>query len=150
MNDVSDLYQEIIIDHNARPRNFRELETPDKFIEGYNPICGDKIILYLKFNGNMIADISFQGSGCAISRASASMMTEAVKGITKQGANGIFEAFHNMITRTPGDGIDVATLGDLEFLSGVTAFPARIKCAILSWHTLRAALHGNDEIVSTE
>ena len=150
MDDIFELYQEIVIDHNARPRNFRKLDNHNRSMEGYNPICGDNITVYLKLSEDMISDISFEGTGCAISRASASMMTEAVKGITTDKANNVFEAFHSMITKTNVDIVDTSTLGDLEFLSGVTAFPARIKCAILSWHTLKAALDGTEDSVSTE
>ena len=150
MSDLQELYQDIIIDHNSRPRNFRKLEGANHSSEGYNPLCGDRITLYLRVEDDMIADVGFQGSGCAISRASASMMTESVKGKSKAEAEKIFKLFQQMVTREPGSDFDLADLGDLEILSGVSEFPIRIKCATLSWHTLRAALEGQEEPVATE
>ena len=151
MSDLDELYQDIIIDHNNRPRNFREPEGANRSSEGYNPLCGDKITLYLKVDGDLIADIGFLGSGCAISRASASMMTETVKGKSKVEAEEIFNLFHQMITGELSGDFDEELLGDLEILSGVSAFPSRVKCATLSWHTLRSALGGREEeSVSTE
>ena len=151
MVQLDDLYQDIVIDHNNRPRNFRTLENADRSLEGYNPLCGDKITLYLELDGDRIADIAFQGSGCAISKASASMLTESIKGKKIAEADIMFDAFHSMVTRDPGMEFEVdEDLGDLEALSGVAEFPVRVKCAILSWHTLQAALKGNEEGVSTE
>ena len=150
MTDLQDLYQEVVIDHSARPRNFRELEDPDRSVEGYNPLCGDRLTLYVKFQGDTITDIGFTGSGCAISKASTSMMTENVKGKSKQEAQEIFDAFRRMITREPGSDFDPDEVGDLEVLSGISEFPARVKCATLSWHTLHSALEGREESVSTE
>ena len=150
MSDLQELYQDIIIDHNSRPRNFRKLKGANRSSEGYNPLCGDRITLYARVEDDMIADVGFQGTGCAISRASASMMTESVKGKSKAEAEKIFKLFHQMITREPGADFDLADLGDLEILSGVSEFPIRIKCATLSWHTLRAALEGQEEPVATE
>ena len=151
MSDLEELYQDMLIDHYSRPRNFRKVEGANRSVEGYNPICGDKITLYVKVDGDLIADIGFQGSGCAISKASASMMTESLKGKSKAEADEIFESFHQMITRDPGSDFDPdEKLGDLEILSGVSEFPIRVKCAVLSWHTLRAALEGQEEMVSTE
>ena len=151
MSELEDLYQEMVIDHNSRPRNFRKPEGANRSVEGYNPLCGDRLTIYLKVEGDVIADIGFQGSGCAISRASSSMMTEGVKGKSVAEVEEIFDLFHQMITRDPGSDFDPdEKLGDLEILSGVSQFPVRVKCAILSWHTLRAALEGHEEPVSTE
>lgn len=150
MSEIEDLYQDMLIDHNSRPRNFRKPEGANRTVEGYNPLCGDKMTLYLILEDNRIADIAFQGSGCAISKASASMMTESVKGKKKEEAEDIFNAFHEMITRKPGSDFDFEKVGDLEILSGVCEFPTRVKCATLSWHTLNSALAREDETVSTE
>ncbi len=150
MSDLQELYQDMVIDHNNRPRNFRKLEGANREVDGYNPLCGDRITLYVNLDGDRIADVGFQGSGCAISRASASMMTESVKGKDVAEAQKIFEAFRRMITRGPDEDFDADVVGDLEILSGVSEFPARVKCATLSWHTLRSALEGEDEAVSTE
>ena len=151
MSELEELYQDIIIDHNSRPRNFRKLEGSTRSVEGYNPLCGDRFTVYLKVEDDLIADIGFQGSGCAISKASASLMTESVMGKSKAEAEEIFNAFRQMITREPGSDFDPdEILGDLEILSGVSEFPVRIKCATLSWHTLNAALEGQDDSISTE
>ena len=152
MSYLQELYQEMVMDHNSRPRNFRKLEDADRSVEGYNPLCGDRFTIYLKVDDGVISDIGFQGSGCAISRASTSMMTESVKGKSRAEAGEIFDAFHRMITRDPGLDFDDPDdkLGDLEILSGVSEFPVRVKCAVLSWHTLQAALEGRAEPVSTE
>ena len=151
MSDLDELYQELIMDHNRRPRNFRLLEHPDREANGYNPFCGDTVTLYLRLDGAEVADVAFQGSGCAISRASASMMTEAVKGKSGEDARRVFDAFHEMLTRPPDGGFEPdEDLGDLAVLSGVSEFPTRIKCATLSWHALRAALDGSGETVKTE
>ena len=149
MSDLQDLYQEVVMDHNRRPRNFRKLEDANRSAKGYNPICGDQLTLYLKVEDDVITDVGFQGSGCAISRSSASMMTESVKGRSVAEAAEIFEAFHQMLTE-PGADHDYDLLGDLESMSGVSEFPIRIKCAVLSWHTLHAALEDQEEPVSTE
>ena len=149
MSDLSELYQEILLEHNSKPRNFRKLDQPTQTAEGYNPLCGDKITLYLRLEDGLIADVAFQGSGCAISRASASMLTQSIKGQTIEKAQEIFEAFHQMLTE-PGAELDYEVLGDLETLSGVVAFPTRIKCAVLAWHTMQAALDGQGEAVTTE
>ena len=150
MSDLQELYQDMVIDHNNRPRNYRTLEGANRTVEGYNPLCGDRIILYVRMEDDLIADIGFQGSGCAISRASTSMMTEGVKGKSKAEAKEIFDAFHQMITRGPDMDFDSEKVGDLEILSGVSEFPARVKCATLSWHTLHSALEGREEPISTE
>ena len=149
MPDLSELYQEILLEHNNKPRNFYKLEDADRTADGFNPLCGDKIALYLKLNGGVISDVGFQGSGCAISRASASMLTQSVKGCSVERAGEIFDAFHRMLTE-PGEEPDYDTLEDLESLAGVAEFPTRIKCAILPWHTLKAALQGSQESVTTE
>ena len=149
MSDLRDLYQEILLQHNSKPCNFHKLEDANRSAKGYNPICGDQLTLYLKVEDDVITDVGFQGSGCAISRSSASMMTESVKGRSVAEAAEIFEAFHQMLTE-PGADHDYDLLGDLESMSGVSEFPIRIKCAVLSWHTLHAALEDQEEPVSTE
>ena len=148
MFDIKDLYQEIIVDHNRNPRNFGIIDNADKIIEGFNPLCGDKLKLYLKTEGQNIADISFDGSGCAISVASASLMTDAMKGKSINDAELLFNSFHNLITNE--NGVDEKSLGKLAVLAGVKDFPARVKCATLCWHTLHSAITGDKETVSTE
>jgi len=148
MFDIKDLYQEIIVDHNRNPRNFGIIDNADKIIEGFNPLCGDKLKLYLKTEGQNIADISFDGSGCAISVASASLMTDAMKGKSINDAELLFNSFHNLITNE--NGVDEKNLGKLAVLAGVKDFPARVKCATLCWHTLHSAITGDKETVSTE
>ena len=147
MSGLSDLYQEILLEHNSKPRNFKTIEDASQTSEGYNPLCGDQITLSLKIVGGVIDDVGFQGSGCAISRASASMMTESIKGRSVEQAQHIFDAFHHMITEPEGE-IDLDILGDLETLSGVNAYPTRIKCAILAWHTMKAALNGDIQVTT--
>ena len=147
MSDLTDLYQEILLEHNSKPRNFRKLEEANQTADGYNPLCGDQITLYLKVVDGVIDDVGFQGSGCAISRASASMMTQSIKGQSLERAEEIFDAFHHMITE-PGGELDLDTLGDLETLSGINECPTRIKCAILAWHTMKAALSGDSEVTT--
>ena len=149
MAGLSDLYQEILLEHNSKPHNFKTLEEVSHTSEGYNPLCGDQISLFLKVVDGVIDDVGFQGTGCAISRASASMMTQSINGQTLEKAEEIFEAFHYMITE-PGGELDLDTLGDLETLSGVNEYPTRIKCAILAWHTMKAALSDDSTAVSTE
>ena len=148
MFDIKDLYQEIIVDHNRNPRNFGIINDADKVIEGFNPLCGDKLKLYLKTEGQNIADISFDGSGCAISVASASLMTDAMKGKSIYEAELLFNSFHKLITNE--NGVDEKSLGKLAVLAGVKDYPARVKCATLCWHTLHSAITGNKETVSTE
>ena len=152
MTELDELYQEIIMEHNRKPRNFRKPEGADRSADGFNPFCGDTITLYVKLEGDLLADIGFQGSGCAISRASASLMTESVKGKSTEDAQRIFDAFHKMLTRGPTAEMEHEDdeLGDLEVLAGVAEFPTRVKCATLSWHTLNAALSGQEETVRTE
>ena len=149
MSDRSDLYREILLDHNSKPRNFRRRGDANRSADGYNPLCGDKVELYLKVDDQVIADVGFQGSGCAISRASASMLTQSIKGQSVERAQQIFEAFHRMLTEPEAE-LDYDTLEDLESLAGVSEFPTRIKCAVLAWHTLRAALEQQSDIVTTE
>jgi len=145
--DLQELYQEVILDHNRRPRNYRVLEG-SRTAEGFNPLCGDHFTVYLKVDGGVIADVSFQGSGCAISKASASLMTESIKGKSVSDVARLFERFQQMITAPPDTLVD--GLGKLEALAGVRQFPIRVKCASLAWHTLRAALDSRGEVVSTE
>ena len=148
MSELSELYQEVILDHNRRPHNFRVIEGATKQ-EGYNPLCGDRLTLYVAMAGSVIKDVAFQGSGCAISKASASLMTDAVKGKTADQARALFEQFHAMITSDHSG--PAADLGKLSVLAGVREFPARIKCASLAWHTMKAAVaHETDAPVSTE
>ena len=138
-NELRDLYQEVILDHNKKPRNFGKLESANRKAEGHNPLCGDRLTVYLDLEGNEIRDIRFEGSGCAISKASASMMTSEVKGKTVGEAEETFHRFHRMVTEA--DDEDVDSLGKLAAFSGVREFPVRVKCASLPWHTLEAALH---------
>jgi nitrogen fixation NifU-like protein len=146
--DLKDLYRDVIVDHNRHPRNFREIPDADRRADGFNPLCGDKLTVYVKLNGDRIADVSFNGSGCAISVASASLLTESVKGKSVAEAEGLFSQMHQLLTRDDA-AVDVPGLGKLAALSGVREFPARVKCASLCWHTLDAALHSQDQ-VSTE
>ena len=146
-SELNDLYQEVIIDHSKRPRNFRRLPAANRTAQGHNPLCGDKITLDVKVEDGHIGEIAFQGSGCAISTASASLMTESVKGKTLAEAERLFDKFHKLIT---SDKPAASDLGKLAVFSGVREFPARAKCATLAWHTLRAALHESAAPVSTE
>jgi nitrogen fixation NifU-like protein len=146
---LRELYQETILEHNKRPRNFRKLEGADRVQEGFNPLCGDRLTLYLKMDGTRIADVAFQGHGCAISTSSASLMTEAVKGKDRAAAEALFDAFHRLVTREgPAPGKE--EVGKLLVFSGVGEFPARVKCATLCWHTLKAALAGQAAPATTE
>ena len=149
MADLRDLYQEVILEHSKQPRNYRELGDANHKAEGYNPLCGDHFTVYLKMDGEKIQDVSFQGSGCAISKASASMMTQSVKGKTLAEAEKIFEQFHKLVTGAEHNGTR-EELGKLAVFSGVSEFPVRVKCATLAWHTLHAALEGKQETISTE
>jgi nitrogen fixation NifU-like protein len=150
MSDLGDLYQQIIIEHNRSPRNFKRLAHPTRRAEGANPLCGDQITLELALDGDRIADIGFQGSGCAISQASASLLTGAVLGKTVGEAEALFRDVHAMLTASPEAPVDAARLGKLAALGGVRRFPIRVKCASLPWHTLRAALHAASTPVTTE
>lgn len=150
MTELRELYQDVILDHNKRPRNFHPMDDADKKVEGYNPLCGDHYTVYVKMDGDLVADVSFDGAGCAISKASASMMASVVKGKRKDEAEDLFEKFHKLVTGEldPADAIE--KLGKLAAFSGVSEFPARVKCASLPWHTLRAALEEKEEIITTE
>ena len=143
----NELYQEVILDHNRRPHNFRTIDQA-RHAEGYNPLCGDRLTVYLKMDGDRIKDASFQGSGCAISKASASLMTDSVKGKTLEEARALFERFQRLITRSADEPVD--DLGKLSVFAGVRQYPTRVKCASLAWHTLRAAADASDAVVSTE
>jgi nitrogen fixation protein NifU and related proteins len=149
MADLRDLYQELILEHSKAPRNYRELKGADRKAEGYNPLCGDRFTVYVQMQGNSIHDIGFQGSGCAISKASASMMTQSLKGKTREEAQALFERFHDTVTGQALNG-NKEELGKLAVFSGVSEFPSRVKCATLAWHTLQAALEGKQDAVSTE
>ena len=150
MSDLRDLYQEVILDHNRRPHNFRRRDDADRVCEGYNPLCGDRLTLFVDLEGDRINELTFEGTGCAISRASASLMTDALKGRTLAEAQALFERFHELVTSPPDAPADTTGLGKLAVFSGVREYPTRIKCAVLSWHTLRAALAGDQTRVSTE
>lgn len=148
MSELSDLYQEVILDHHRSPKNYRVIEG-GRQAKGHNPLCGDQVTIYVLLDGDVIKDVSFQGVGCAISRASASLMTAAVKGLSREKAEALFRKFQRVVTGEPDteDGID---LGKLEVLSGVSQFPVRVKCATLPWHTLRAAIEAREGTVTTE
>lgn len=148
-SDLQDLYQEMVLEHGKRPRNFREAEGANRRADGYNPLCGDQLTVTLRLEGDTIQDVGFVGQGCAISRASASLMTGAVKEQSRAEAERLFELVHRLVTEGP-EGMDLEALGKLAVLSGVSEFPSRVKCASLAWHALRAALEGKDTSVSTE
>lgn len=147
---LRELYQQVILDHNKSPRNFKKLETANRKAEGYNPLCGDKIDIYMNVEGDIVKDISFQGSGCAISKASASLMSTIVKGKTVNQTKILFEKFHDLITGKLNGDAKIEELGKLTVLSGVKEFPVRVKCATLAWHTMLAALQGKDDKITTE
>lgn len=149
MSELNDLYQEVILDHNKNPRNFREIESATNTADGNNPLCGDALRVYVQMEDGKVKDVAFKGSGCAISKASASMMTQSVKGKTREEAEVLFDEFHKMVTGELNIEEDENHLGKLKIFAGVLEFPARVKCASLSWHTLHAALN-EEEIVSTE
>ena len=146
MSELRDLYQEVILEHSRHPRNYRAMESASHRVEGFNPLCGDRFTIYLDLQDGAIRDVSFQGSGCAISKASASMMTQTLKGKSAREAEELFNKFHDLVT---GQG-STEDLGKLAVFAGVSEFPVRVKCATLSWHALRAALQGKEEAVSTE
>jgi nitrogen fixation protein NifU and related proteins len=149
MSDLRELYQDLIKDHSKKPRNFHVLEGNVRAVEGYNPLCGDRFTVYLKLDGDVVKDLTFQGTGCAISTASASMMTQALKGKSLAEAEDLFQRFHHLLTgETSAD--EEAELGKLAVFSGVRKFPARVKCATLAWHTAHAALAGEQQTISTE
>ncbi|HUP46424.1 MAG TPA: SUF system NifU family Fe-S cluster assembly protein [Thermoanaerobaculia bacterium] len=149
MSDLRELYQQVILDHNRNPRNYRELPDATRRVEGFNPLCGDHYTVFLSLDGDVIKEVTFTGSGCAISKASASVMSSTVKGKTSEEADRLFDTFQHLVT---GDNrsLDAADLGRLAAFSGVSEFPVRVKCATLAWHTLRTALHGEQETVTTE
>lgn len=149
-SELRELYQELILEHSKKPRNFRALEHANHTAEGFNPLCGDKFKLYLDIEDGTIKDVGFLGSGCAISKASASMMTASVKGKTVAEAKNLFGEFHKMLSREPGTQFDSSKLGKLSVFSGVSEFPVRVKCATLAWHTLRVGMEVNGKTVSTE
>src|SRR3954470_24025193 len=148
MSDLQELYQEVILDHNRRPHNFQVLEDANRQAEGYNPLCGDKITVYLHLQDDVVRDISFQGAGCAISKASASLMTDSVKGKTRAEVEALFRRFHGLVTGEDDPESAPVELGKLTVFSGVSEFPVRVKCASLAWHTLQAALKGEEKPVS--
>ena len=151
MFDLKDLYQEVIVDHNRSPRNFHKMDDANRTAEGFNPLCGDRLTLYMRINDQgVIEDVSFEGSGCAISTASASLMTEHLKGKTEAEAQTMFDSFHDMVVSDVDVPVDSATMGKLSVLAGVREFPSRVKCASLCWHTMTAALANTCEMVKTE
>ena len=150
IGELGDLYQEVILEHSKAPRNFRKPASANHHAEGYNPLCGDRCSVFLDVEGDAIRDIGFQGSGCAISRASASMMTQSVKGKSKEQAARLFEQFHRLVTGDADAVTNAQDLGKLAVFAGVSKFPARVKCATLAWHTLQSALQDKQETVSTE
>ena len=149
MSELSELYQQVILDHNKKPRNFRKLESANHTAEGYNPLCGDQLTIYMNVEGDLVTDVGFEGSGCAISKASASMMTQAVKGKSKEQAENLFKEFHSMVIGELDAETEENSLGNLKIFAGVREFPVRVKCATLPWHTMHAALNKQDQI-STE
>jgi nitrogen fixation protein NifU and related proteins len=150
MADLRDLYQEVILDHHKKPRNFHKIEHANRQADGLNPLCGDRLSVYIQIENGIVKDISFMGAGCAISTASASMMTESLKGRTEAEAKAIFECFQRMLTNHTNAQPDPVDLGKLSVFSGVREYPVRVKCATLAWHTLRAALEGHTGTVATE
>jgi nitrogen fixation NifU-like protein len=150
MEDLRDLYQQVILDHNKNPKNFKKIEHASHTSEGYNPLCGDRIDVYLQVEDGQIKDIGFQGSGCAISKASASVMTTELKGKSVSEAEQVFKKFQNLITGKIGSTVNLTEFGKLAIFAGVREFPVRVKCAALAWHTMLAALKNENKVVSTE
>jgi len=150
MSDLRELYQQVILDHQKKPRNFRALPEPCRHVEGYNPLCGDKVTVYVKLENDMVKEVSFQGSGCAISTASASLMTDSLKGKSLAEAEALFRKFHDFITGKSDEADAGERRGKLAVFAGVREFPVRVKCASLPWHTFHAALAGEEKTVSTE
>lgn len=148
MSELSELYQQVILDHNKKPRNFKKIENAEFSAEGYNPLCGDQLTVYLNLDDGVVRDIGFEGSGCAISKAAASMMTQAVKQKTKAEAEQLFQEFHSMVTGELDEEVEENHLGNLKIFAGVRDFPVRVKCATLAWHTLQAALHKKDQVTT--
>jgi nitrogen fixation NifU-like protein len=148
MSELSELYQQVILDHNKKPRNFRKLETPSHTAEGYNPLCGDQLTVYLNVEDELVKEVGFEGSGCAISKAAASMMTQAVKGKSKEQAEALFKEFHSMVIGELDEEAEENSLGNLKIFAGVREFPVRVKCATLPWHTLHAALNKQSQITT--
>ena len=148
--ELRELYQQVILDHNKSPRNFRVMENPTQEADGHNPLCGDTLHVYLHVEDGIVKDVSFQGSGCAISKASASLMTSMIKGKTVEEAEKLFENFHALVTGNLGNDHDISELGKLGVFAGVQEFPVRVKCASLAWHTMESALHQNGNEVTTE
>ncbi len=149
-SELRELYQQVILDHNKSPRNFRVMENPTQEADGHNPLCGDTLHIYLHVEDGIIKDVSFKGSGCAISKASASLMTSMIKGKTVEEAEKLFKNFHSLVTGKLGENADLSGLGKLAAFSGVQEFPVRVKCASLAWHTMESALHQNGKEVTTE
>jgi len=149
MSDLRELYQQVILDHNKSPRNFKKLESANRTAEGYNPLCGDHYTLFVEMDGEVIRDVGFQGSGCAISKASASIMSLTLKGKTKSEAESLFDQFHRMV-KGEVDSADAEKMGRMAAFSGVHDFPTRIKCASLAWHTMNSILEGSESVVTTE
>ncbi|MBA3440213.1 MAG: SUF system NifU family Fe-S cluster assembly protein [Pyrinomonadaceae bacterium] len=149
MSELSELYQQVILDHNKKPRNYHKLESANRVAEGHNPLCGDQLTVYMQLEDEVVKDLSFEGSGCAISKAAASMMTQSVKGKTRVEAETLFKEFHSMVKGELDEEAQPNNLGRLKIFSGVRDYPARVKCASLSWHTMHAALQG-EEAASTE
>ena len=150
MSELRELYQSVILDHNKQPRNFREPEGANRSADGFNPLCGDKITVYLEVEDDVVKDVGFSGSGCAISTASASLMTQSIKGKSAAEVRQLFDGFHELVTGNPSESADSAQLGKLAVFSGVREFPVRVKCATLAWHTLKSALDGTGEVAKTE
>jgi nitrogen fixation NifU-like protein len=150
MDEMRELYQETILDHHKHPRNFGKLEHSNRSSEGYNPLCGDRITVYLLFEDNVVKDVSFEGSGCAICTASASVMSESIKGKTISDVETLYGKFHDLVTGDPSETPSTEGLGKIAVFFGVREFPVRVKCATLAWHTLRAALEDDEDSVSTE
>jgi nitrogen fixation NifU-like protein len=150
MSDLRELYQTTILDHNKQPRNFRVPEGANRFASGHNPLCGDRVVVHLVLEDGVVKDVGFQGAGCAISTASASLMTQAVNGKSVPEVQKLFDAFHEMLTGDPQQEVDLERMGKLAVFAGVREYPVRVKCATLAWHTLRAALEGAHETVKTE
>ena len=148
--ELRELYQQVILDHNKSPRNFKKLDNANHSAEGYNPLCGDKINLYLVVEDDVVKDVGFQGSGCAISKASASLMSSIIKGMKKEEAEKLFEKFHDLVTGKLTDENEIEELGKLAVFAGVRDFPARVKCASLAWHTMISALQDGNKVISTE